>query len=56
MLQKLGFEQLDADLATALVNQTIDLLSAVQVASLLPQFEPEQEDSLEAHGQPLSLA
>ncbi|WP_081972493.1 protein adenylyltransferase SelO family protein [Leptolyngbya sp. KIOST-1] len=31
MLQKLGFEQLDADLATALVNQTIDLLSAVQV-------------------------
>ncbi len=24
--------------------------------SLLPQFEPEQEDSLEAHGQPLSLA
>ncbi|WP_035987476.1 protein adenylyltransferase SelO family protein [Leptolyngbya sp. KIOST-1] len=46
MLQKLGFEQLDADLATALVNQTIDLLSAVQVGyhdfffALTEQFSP----------------
>lgn len=47
MLRKLGFEHLDTDLATALVNQTIELLSGVEVGyhdfffALTQQFSPQ---------------
>ncbi|MGB3312591.1 MAG: YdiU family protein [Nodosilinea sp.] len=54
MLRKLGFEHLDAELAAALVSQTIELLSAVEVGyhdfffALTQQFSPQwREDSRE---------
>ena len=50
MLQKLGFESLPDELATTLVNQTIELLSAVKVGyhdffmGLTQQFSPDWRD------------
>ena len=47
MLQKLGFEQLNSELASTLVSQSLDLLNAVEVGyhdfflSLTQQFSPD---------------